>query len=155
MKREVRHIRNCVGISASVSAQHGRGQARRAAFTLLEVMIAVGVLFMCLFGVLALLSNSLASARKLQQNREIDVSSIAGMLYVQLINTNNVNEGPVKLDLEEMYPGCKLDGNVEPKLTNGLCEVDFEVRRHDRVEVQSHFLIFLPNFKEGISKTLP
>lgn len=130
------------------------GPVRRQAFTLLEVMIAVGVLFMCLFAVLALLSNSLASARKLQQHREIDVSSVAGMLYVELINTNNVNAGPVPLDLEEMYPGCKLDADLEPKLTNGLCEVEFTVTRHDRVEAQSHFLIYLPNFKEGMSKVL-
>jgi hypothetical protein len=82
-----------------------RAELRRRAFTLLEVMIAVGVLFMCLFAVLALLSNSLASARRLQQHRDIDTSSIAGLIYVQLVNTNTVNEGPVDVDLEEMYPG--------------------------------------------------
>jgi Tfp pilus assembly protein PilV len=128
----------------------------RSAFTLLEVMIAVGVLFMCLFAVLALLSNSLASARKLQQHRDIDTSSIAGLIYVQLVNTNSVTEGPVDVDLEEMYPGSRCRADLTQIASNGLCQVDFLVERNQKLEAQSHFLIFLPNMKNGgISQTLP
>ncbi len=126
----------------------------RAGFTLLEVMIAVGVLFMCLFAVLALLTSSLASARKLQQHRDIDTGSIAGMIYVQLINTNTVNEGPVDVDLEEMFPGCKCTADLTEVGTNGLCQVDFDVERNQKLEAQSHFFIFLPNFKSGLSRNL-
>ncbi|HEY2082217.1 MAG TPA: hypothetical protein VGI88_05490 [Verrucomicrobiae bacterium] len=127
------------------------------AFTLLEVMIAVGILFMCLFAVLALTSNSLASARKLQQHRTIDTGSVAGMIYVQLVNTNQVAEGPLDVDLEEMYPGCKCDADLTQIASNGLCQVDFLVQRNQHLEVQSHFLIYLPNMKQGggISRTLP
>ena len=128
------------------------------AFTLLEVMIAVGILFMCLFAVLALTSNSLASARKLQQHRTIDTGSVAGMIYVQLVNTNQVAEGPLDVDLEEMYPGCKCDADLTQIASNGLCQVDFLVQRNQHLEVQSHFLIYLPNMKQGgggISATLP
>jgi len=135
-------------------ARAPRAGSRRRAFTLLEVMIAVGVLFMCLFAVLALLSNSLASARRLQQHRDIDTSSIAGMIYVQLINTNSVNEGPVDVDLEEMYPGSKCRADLTQVASNGLCQIDFEVDRNSRLEAQSHFLIYLPNFKQGMSRTL-
>jgi Tfp pilus assembly protein PilV len=127
----------------------------REAFTLLEVMIAVGVLFMCLFAVLALLTNSLASARKLQQHRDIDTSSIAGMIYVQLINTNTVNEGAVEVNLEEMFPGSKCRADLTQVGSNGLCQVDFEVERNLHLEAQSHFLIYLPNFKQGLSQNLP
>jgi len=123
--------------------------ARKRAFTLLEVMIAVGVLFMCLFAVLALLSNSLASARKLQQHRDIDTSSIAGMIYVQLVNTNNVTEGAVDVDIEEMFPGSTCHADLTQVGTNGLCQVDFEVERNQKLEAQSHFLIYLPNMKVG------
>lgn len=121
-------------------------------FTLLEVMIAVGILFMCLFGVLALLTSSLASARKLQQHRDIDTSSIAGMIYVQLVNTNTVNEGPVDVDLEEMFPGSKCRADLTLVGTNGLCQVHFEVERNTRTEAKSDFLIYLPNFKQGFSR---
>jgi Tfp pilus assembly protein PilV len=124
-------------------------------FTLLEVMIAVGVLFMCLFAVLALLSNSLASARKLQQRRDIDTSSIAGMIYVQLINTNTVNEGPIDIDLNGMFPGGRCRADVTQVGSNGLCQVDFDVERNQKVEAKLNFLVYLPNFKQGISRNLP
>lgn len=128
----------------------------RAGFTLLEVMIAVGVLFMCLFAVLALLSNSLASARKLQQHRDIDTGSIAGLIYVQLVNTNSLNEGPVDVDLEEMYPGSKCRAELSQVGTNGLCQVDFDVERNQKVEAKAEFYIYLPNMKTGgISRNLP
>ena len=137
-----------------VEARAPRAGLRRRAFTLLEVMIAVGILFMCLFGILALLTNSLANARKLQQHRDIDTSSIAGMIYVQLINTNTVNEGPIDVDLEEMFPGSKCEADLTQVGTNGLCQVDFLVQRHSQLEAQSHFLIYLPNLKQGMSRGL-
>jgi len=133
-----------------------RANRSRTAFTLLEVMIAVGVLFMCLFGVLALLTNSLASARRLQTHRDIDTGSIAGMIYVQLINTNSLNEGPIDVDLEDMFPGSKCNADLTEVGTNGLCQVDFDVERNQKLEAQSHFFIYLPNMKVGgISKNLP
>lgn len=127
------------------------------AFTLLEVMIAVGVLFMCLFAVLALTSNSLRSARKLQQHRTIDTGTVAGLIYVQLVNTNTVTEGRIDVDLGDMFPGCKIsDAEVTQVSSNGLCQVDFAVERNQKLELQSHFLIYLPNMKVGqINKNLP
>ena len=128
----------------------------RAGFTLLEVMIAVGVLFMCLFAVLALLTHSLAAARALQTHRDIDTGSIAGMIYVQLVNTNSLNEGPIDVDLEEMFPGCKCTADLTQVGTNGLCQVDFDVERNQKLEAQSHFFVYLPSMKVGgISKNLP
>ena len=118
-------------------------------------MIAVGVLFMCLFAVLALLTNSLASARRLQTHRDIDTGSIAGLIYVQLINTNSLNEGPIDVDLEEMFPGSKCNADLTLVGTNGLCQVDFDVERNQKLEAQSHFFIYLPNMKVGgISRNL-
>ena len=123
---------------------------------MLEVMIAVGVLFMCLFAVLALLSNSLATARRLQQHRDIDTGTIAGLIYVQLSNTNQVSEGRVDVDLEEMYPGSKCEADLTEIATNGLCQIDFLVERNQHLEVQSHFLMYVPTLKKGgISSSLP
>jgi hypothetical protein len=128
----------------------------RRAFTLLEVMIAVAVLFMCLFAVLALLSNSLASARKLQTHRVIDTGTVAGLVYVQLLNTNTITEGPVELDLGDQFPGCKADVEILQKGTNGLCQINFFVERNQRLELKSGFLMYLPVMKVGImNRNLP
>jgi hypothetical protein len=144
---------------AGVKAVHssfGIRYSRQSAFTLLEVMIAVGLLFMCLFAVLALTSNSLASARKLQQHRTIDTGTVAGMIYVQLVNTNQVAEGSLDVDLEEMYPGCKCDADLTQIASNGLCQIDFLVQRGQHLELQSHFLMYVPTLKQGgISASLP
>jgi Tfp pilus assembly protein PilV len=122
----------------------------------MEVMIAVMILFMCLFAVLALLSNSLRSARSLQQHQNVDASSVAGLIYVQLSNTNRVNEGPVDVDIGDMYPGCVCEADLTERETNGLCQIDFLVRRNQQLEVQSHFLVYLPTLqKGGISSALP
>jgi Tfp pilus assembly protein PilV len=135
----------------------GAKVSRGRAFTLLEVMIAVGVLFMCLFAVLALTSNSLRSARKLQQHRTIDTGTMAGLIYVQLVNTNTVTEGHVDVDLEDMFPDCKLSVcDVTQIASNGLCQVDFVLERNQKLELKSSFMVYLPNMKVGmVNKNLP
>jgi hypothetical protein len=155
-RREIRDPRAVRATASGIHSSFGICYSRQSAFTLLEVMIAVGILFMCLFAVLALTSNSLRSARKLQQHRTIDTGTVAGMIYVNLINTNQIAEGPVDVDLEEMYPGCKCDADLTQIASNGLCQIDFLVQRNQHLEVQSHFLMYLPNLKQGgISATLP
>ncbi|HLX69824.1 MAG TPA: prepilin-type N-terminal cleavage/methylation domain-containing protein [Verrucomicrobiae bacterium] len=128
----------------------------RRGFTLMEVMIACGILFMCLFGILALVSNSLRNARALQQHKSVDAGTVASMIYVALANTNSVTEGEIPVDLSDTLPGYKCFSTLTQIGSNGLCQVDFEVQRNNTLEVQSHFLIFLPNMKQGgISSTLP
>jgi hypothetical protein len=122
----------------------------------MEVMIACGILFMCLFGILALVSNSLRNARALQQHKALDAGTIASMIYVELANTNSVTEGDIPVDLGDTLPGYKCFSTLTQIGTNGLCQVDFEVQRNNTLELQSHFLIFLPTLKQGgISATLP
>lgn len=130
-------------------ARAPRSGVRRRAFTLLEVMIAVGVLFMCLFAVLALLSNSLATARKLQQHRDIDLSTVAGKAYVLLINTNRGGEGPFDMDLEDIYPGAKFEGDRQRAGSNGLFQVHFDVSRNQKIEVSGDFYIYRPDWQVG------
>lgn len=124
---------------------------RDSAFTLMEVMIASAVLFMCLFVVLALVSNSLRSARMLQQHRTVDPGTINGMIYAQLINTNQVREGDLDVNLEEMYPGFRCEAALAQVGSNGLCQVDVVVRKQigSDVELQSSFYVYLPNLQQG------
>lgn len=70
---------------------HLRGDANRlrvTAFSLLEVMIACGILFMAVFTILALVSSTLRNARSL---RRVEVD--AGMVAAQMFKTNRLSEG--------------------------------------------------------------
>src|SRR5689334_18596540 len=69
-----------------------------SAFTLLEVMIAMGIFFMAVFTILALVSSSLRNARALQET-EVDPS----MLAAQLSLTNRLVEGEQSGDFGDFY----------------------------------------------------
>jgi Tfp pilus assembly protein PilV len=124
------------------------------AFTLMEVMIAVMILFMCLFAVMALLTNSLRSARMLQQHRGLDAATINGLVYVQLSNTNQVSEGEQRIELDdELFPDYRF--NPQPMVTeigtNGLAQIDLVVQRRsdNETELKTSFLMFLPTLRRG------
>ena len=137
--------------SAKQSGRFAGTFERRWGFTLMEVMIAVAILFMCLFAVLALLSNSLRSARTLQQRHTVDVGSVAGQIYVLLANTNQVSEGRDELDLEDTFPGYRCEYETTEAGTNGLVHVDVVVlRRSDnQPELKTSFFVYAKNFKQG------
>lgn len=125
-------------------------------FTLMEVLIATGILFTCLFAVLALTSNSLVTARKLQQHKAVDTSTISSLIYVMLSNTNRLDEGEIPVDLEDVLPGYKCEAWLSAKGTNGLGEIDYLVTRDGQLELTNIFFMYLPNLKVGgISSTLP
>lgn len=129
----------------------------RSGFTLLEVMIAVGILFMCLFAVLALTANSLASARKIQQHRDLDAGSFVGFFYVQLANTNRIDEGSAEIDLGDSFPGYHTSLDCALVGTNGLWDIEYRVANPSkRAEVHGHFMVFNPNSQQtGINRNLP
>jgi hypothetical protein len=120
-----------------------------SALTLIEIVIASGILFMCLFAILGLLATVLRNARALQNRASAGevLGSIAAKVYVHYANTNQVNEGPVSVDfdeLEDIYPDYTWD---TPELiqigTNSLFVVDINVRRRSGGEA-SHmsFLVY-------------
>ena len=122
----------------------------RLAFTLLEVMIALGIFFMAMFTILALVSNTLRNARNLQET-EVD----PGMLAAQLCLTNRIEEGSESgdfRDISEAYRDYTWD-RVNTHLTNALWQVDFVV--HHRVGTKAvdsplSVLVFSP-----LSQSLP
>ena len=126
------------------------GAARPAsrAFTLIEVMIAAGILFMCLFAILALLANSLRNARALQ-HKTLDAGMAAAQLYVQLTSTNQVSEGRGSGDFGDLYPHSRYDYDLQEIATNGLCQLDVVVReRGQPTESRMTMLLFLPNLRK-------
>jgi hypothetical protein len=111
---------------------------RRSAFTLLEVMIALGIFFMAMFAILSLVSNTLRNARVLQQN-EVDAGSLAS----QLMLTNKLYEGRSSGDFGNDYPGYDWDRDDMP-ITNGLWQCDFFVHaQHGRVRTETSMSIFV------------
>ncbi len=114
-----------------------------AAFTLMEVMIALGIFFMCSFAILALLATSLRNARALQR-KPVD----AGMVAAQKTSiTNHIVEGVDAGDFGDMYPGYKwtTDTYLYEESTNGLLQTDIIVQRPDgQTESQISILIYDP-----------
>lgn len=131
---------------------HGAPAARRAnnrseAFTLLEVMIAFAVFFIAMFAILDLTSQSLSSARQLQ-NVDIDISSLAATLSL----TNSLEEGPLPTDVvdlfEDLHPGYSCNGDIFEVGSNGLFQVNFQVHgRRGKKPVASSMSILL--FRPG------
>lgn len=104
-------------------SKSGRGMA---AFTLLEVMIAVALFFMCVFAILGLVSRTLNQARNLEP-LQMDATFAAAMLAL----TNRLEEGTLPgeiiLQYEEMNPGYTVEGTITEVATNGLFRIDFMV----------------------------
>lgn len=99
-------------------------RSRRAAFSLLEVMIAGGIFFMGIFAILALVSSTLRNARSL---RRIDVD--AGMVAAQVCKTNKLFEGTESGDFGNLYRDYSWETYTSEVATNHLFQVDITVRR--------------------------
>ena len=104
-----------------------RNAARRHGFSLLEVMIAIGVFFMCVFSILGLVSSSLANARRLQRPL-VDPGAMASWLST----TNKLVEGIYTVNLGDLlgdaYNGYDCTYDVEEVGTNKLFEVAYVVQ---------------------------
>jgi len=132
------------GEDASRRASHATRRAR-SAFTLLEVMIATGILFLCLFAILGLVSNTLRNARTLQ-HRRVDAGMVAAELCTQFANTNQVSEGSGSGDFGDLYPDYGYEWDLM-EITNGLCQLDIVVQRRGQPESTLTVLRYLPNFR--------
>jgi type II secretion system protein I len=99
----------------------------RRAFSLLEVMIAVGIFFMAVFAILGLVSSSLENARRLRRPM-VDASAVANQLSL----TNKLVEGMESGDLSDLlgkqYQGYQWTYAVTEVQTNLLFQVDFIVQ---------------------------
>lgn len=125
-----------------------------AAFTLLEVMIAMGIFFMCIFVILELVSTNLRHVQRLQKPT-VDIGSLASELSL----TNKLEEGGDSGNFGSLYPGVSWSRDIKIVGTNGLFQVDFTVldaSSGGRQPVQSTLSIFLyrPESKMGISSGL-
>jgi hypothetical protein len=120
-----------------------RSRRSGKAFSLLEVMVASGIFFMCVFGILALVSSVLRNARSLRRT-ELD----AGMVAAKLVGvTNKFFEGTESGDFGNLYPDYSYDADTYEVATNGLYQIDIVVRRrgvHQPVDSMSIY-VFSPD----------
>ena len=102
----------------------------RGGFTLLEVMFAVVAFCTATFAILALVSQSLETARRLQRPM-VD----AGLVASQLSLTNKLVEGVSSGDLGELlgdaYKGYTWDYAVDEAQTNKLFQAVIVIQRND------------------------
>jgi Tfp pilus assembly protein PilV len=114
-----------------------------AAFTLLEVMIAMGIFFMCIFAILEVVATNLRGARSLQ-NPPVDVSLLIDDLY----QTNKLQEGTDSGDFGDLFPGYAWSSETTQVATNGLFKVEFLVTHRaagDNTETHMSVLLWRPD----------
>lgn len=119
------------------------------AFTLIEVMIAGGILFMCLFAILALVANGLRNARALQATKTDPRASIASQLYFELTHTNNISQQSGSGE----FGDYTYDWDLTQLETNGLCELDISVGPSDMVPSSASKLqvvMYLPQMRQTL-----
>ena len=97
--------------------------ARRRAFSLLEVMIAIGIFFLAVFAILSLVSSSLGNARRLQRP-QVDASPVLATYAA----TNSLVEGTYNGSLGDILGDAYRDYNwtavITEVATNKLFSVD-------------------------------
>ena len=123
------------------------GTVSRRAFSLLEVMIAIGIFFSAVFVILQVTSQQLRIARSIQ-TLDVDTSSLPSLIVM----TNLLEAGrlpqEIKAVFEESHPGYTCDGMIYEFATNGLYKVDYAIywERGGRIqEARNSMLMWRPN----------
>ncbi len=139
----------------AVEASVANRRSRIAAFSLVEVMVALAIFFMAVFTILGLLSTVLSNARALQNRKPAD----AGMVAAYLLSvTNQLTEGLQSGTFEDFgdfgneYSNYEWTFDAQPVETNGLWRVDCIVmRRPGKLESQLSFFVFDPNARSSLN----
>ncbi len=126
---------------------------RGSAFTLLEVIIACAIFFMCVFAILGVVTQGLAAAR-IMQRKEPD----AGMVAAALSLTNQITEGTLSGDFDDLfgdlYKGYSWSADMYEISSNSLFQVDITVYkdgggRRGGGETKLSVLMFRPGSPPG------
>ena len=130
--------------SSASTLQRFNAPRSTSAFTLIEVMIALGIFFMATFAILALVSNILRNARGLQRP-QVD----AGMAAAIYVNTNRFSVGSVSGDLHDSLPDYSYEIATDEFATNGLLQAEVVLRRHGGHQTPDSIsiLVFDPNYQ--------
>ncbi len=135
------------GGDLSISRRSTLGSRPLLAFTLLEVMIAIAIFFMAMFSILALVSQTLRSARSLTQNVPTPGMVIADNLSL----TNKLEEGFESGDFGDLYPEFTWEIQTMMWVTNGMFQVDCTVYHGRNVDSTMSCLLYRPESTTGLS----
>ena len=103
-----------------------RARERRA-FSLLEVMIAIGIFFVAVFAILGLVSSALENARRLRRPM-VDAGAVAGVLSLTNKLVEGLESGDLSVYLGKEYQGYRWTYAVSEVQSNKLFQVDFIVQ---------------------------
>jgi hypothetical protein len=119
------------------------------AFSLLEVMIALGIFFMAVFAILGLVSSTLKNARSLERP-QVD----AGLAAAMFTNTNHFTEGSFDGDFGDALQGYSWEAETYEFASNGLVQADIILQKRGSSQPADTLSILMwdPNFK---SSSLP
>ena len=109
---------------------------RRQAFSLLEVMIACAVLFLGVFAILGLVSQSLGNARRLQRP-QVDASPVLATYAATNILVEGTYSGTLSDMLGESYRNFFWTADITEVATNKLFRVDCVVQERGNREIIS------------------
>src|SRR5207245_1577051 len=125
------------------TTDYGLRTIGRAAFTLIEVMIALGIFFMAVFAILGLVSNTLRNARNLERP-QVD----AGLAAAVFTNTNRYYEGTMEGDFGNDLPGYSWEADTYEFASNGLAQADIVLQHRGSSEPADtlSILVFDPQF---------
>ena len=120
----------------------------RLAFTLIEVMIAIGIFFAATFTILALVSQCLRGARMLSQNTPTPGMALA---MSGLCQTNKLEEGFDDGDFGDLYPDYTWQSETIFYASNGLFQVDLGVFHDGKPDSAMSVLLYRPDSTTGLS----
>ena len=120
-----------------MKTKHYKSQEREA-FTLLEVMIAIGIFFTAMFAILELTTQNLRAARSLKNE-----GPTAGMVLAKISQTNLLYEGSEQGDFGDIFPTYSWVAETTLAGTNGLYKLDIAVLRAGAGEAESTMSAYL------------
>ena len=134
-----------------------RGNATESptrAFSLIEVMIAIAVLFICIFAILGVVSNGLRNARALQRP-DIDAGTVAAFFSITNKHEEGIESGSFDDlgDFPQAYNDYQWERECTEVGTNGLwLESIIVIRRSSGVPESSiERLVYDPASKGALS----
>ena len=134
--------------SSHVTHHAPRTTIRARAFSLMEVMIAVGIFFIALFSILGLVSQMLRNARAIQMKKGVD----CGMVASQTSNTNKLTEEMRSGDFDDLYRSYEWTTDTYEVNSNGLFQVDMVVQRgsgNAPVDSKMSIILYRPESPPG------
>ena len=129
---------------------------RCSGFSLIEVMIALGIFFIALFTILGLVSQLLRNARAFQNKKSADATMVQAYF---LSITNRVTEGIESgefsdlADFQDEYRDYSWEKETTFFASNGLWQIDYRVINNRLRSTESAISTFYfdPNTQQGAS----